>query len=300
VVAEPFGIDDRVFQKRTDTGPVLDHLRVPARGPLLLFAGRCEPDKDLHRLLSVALKAGLLFPELRVVLASHHVDRAYASALSRILKSEERVSLVLNPTREQLAALYCAATLFATASTSHFETFGRAPAEAMACGTMAIAPRYDGFAEVLAQPGGCMVDLEFEQGAPRASEASFLRAIYEALSFPPRASGEEIARTAQHRFGRARTLRTLQYLASPFPQPEPSGSELNEGTAPCTLNVPDEWRAAMRRIELLNPGAALALLWEDRELRSHARHDETFRTSIRCSLAQVDKPDANPRGETCL
>ena len=90
-------------------------------------------------------------------------------AFERLFTQERRVRLVVNPNREQLADLYSAADVFATASTSHYETFGRAPAEALACGTVAIAPRYDGFVDVLAQPGGRLVDVEFEDDLPRAN-----------------------------------------------------------------------------------------------------------------------------------
>ena len=103
--------------------------------------------------------------------------------------------------------------MFATASTSHYETFGRAPAEALACGTVAIAPRYDGFVDVLAQPGGRLVDVEFEDDLPRANESMFLRAIYEALSSPVRVTADEISTVARERFCRPRTLRVLNYLS---------------------------------------------------------------------------------------
>src|SRR5262249_39754368 len=128
-VGEPFGIDCHVFRPRKQAPAVLRQLGIAVAGPLLLFAGRVEPDKDLHRLLSVALKARLLFPDLQVVIAAHVVDWNYFEPLSRLFAGESGLHLVVDPSREQLANLYNAADAFVTASTSHFETFGRAPAE---------------------------------------------------------------------------------------------------------------------------------------------------------------------------
>jgi glycosyltransferase involved in cell wall biosynthesis len=64
-----------------------------------------------------------------VVIVAHVVDPEYLSLLAKHLTREPEVRLILDPGRDELAALYSAATVFVTASTSHFETFGRAPAE---------------------------------------------------------------------------------------------------------------------------------------------------------------------------
>ena len=58
-VGEPFGIDCDVFRPRDGARAVRPQLGIGLTGSLLLFAGRVEPDKDLHRLLSVASGSAL-------------------------------------------------------------------------------------------------------------------------------------------------------------------------------------------------------------------------------------------------
>ena len=295
-VGEPFGIDCDVFRPRDEARSVRALLGIGVTGPLLLFAGRVEPDKDLHRLLSVALKARLLFPDLQVVIATHVVDREYLALLSRLFAGESGLHLIVDPDREHLARIYNAANAFVTASTSHFETFGRAAAEALACGTIAIAPRYDGFAEVLAQAGGSLVDVEIEAGLPRVSEASLLRAIYEALSFPPRASAEEISSVACQRFCRSRTLRLLSYLADSTTE-TPSGNDEIRGL---DLEIPQEWRTAARSMDAMKPGDALSHLWNWREHRELSVFNEPFRAAVRNILAKAAFELSRTVGAPCL
>ena len=295
-VGEPFGIDCDVLRPRDGARAVRPQLGIGVTGSLLLFAGRVEPDKDLHRLLSVALKARLLFPDLQVVIATHVVDREYLSLLSRLFGGESGLHLVVDPSREQLARLYNAANAFVTASTSHFETFGRAAAEALACGTIAIAPCYDGFAEVLAQAGGSLVDVEIETGVPRVSEASLLRAIYEALSFPPRASAEEISSVACQRFCRSRNLRLLSYLADATTE-IPNGNDEIRGF---DLQIPQEWRTAARGMDAMQPGDALSHLWNWREHRALSLFNEPFRAAVRNILAKAAFELSRTVGAPCL
>jgi glycosyltransferase involved in cell wall biosynthesis len=280
IVGEPFGVDCDVFRPRSP-GAALAELGIDANGPVLLFAGRLEPDKDVHRLLGVALKARLLFPELQVVIAAHRVDRGYLSLFERLLAPERGVHLVVDPDRDRLARLYCAASVFVTASTSHFETFGRAPAEALACGTPAVAPRYDGFAEVLAQPGGTVVDVALEEGVPRASEASLLRAIYAALALPAAATRDEIASAARRRFCRSRTLGVLGYLADPTREaPSPA-----VGICGLDVAIPDGWGVAATRMAAMSPRDALKHLWDGRAHRTLSGGNEAFRVAVRRALA---------------
>ncbi len=205
-VAEPYGIDDDVF---TVCGEAEDP-------PILLYAGRLQPDKDVQRLLGMAVRARLLVPGLRIVLASHIIDPPVASALSLL---DAPIQLVREPSRKELAALYSSASVFVTASTSHFETFGRAPAEAMACGTPAIAPCYDGFAEVLDQVGGHTVPTVTGDGGSLAvNQTLLLRTVYDVLT-GPRPPRHEISATARRRFGRAHTIRCFTDPPPPYRGP---------------------------------------------------------------------------------
>lgn len=235
-VAEPFGVDCERFRARDGAGAIVEALGIPP-GRLLLFAGRAQPDKDLYRLLRVGLRARLLFSDLQLVIASHVVDDDYVAVLRAELGAEQGVHLVIEPTAEQLAALYGAADGFATAATSAFETFGRAPAEALVSGTPAVAPRYDGFIDVLDQPGGMLVDLRVAAGEIHVDEDRMLRAIYEVLSAPDPIPPARIAEVARSRFCRSRTIRSLAHVVAP-----------DLGAAPADLAPADvAWPASWRR-----------------------------------------------------
>lgn len=216
-VAEPFGIDDELYRPRPGHHRVRRALGL-GPGRILLYAGRAQPDKDLYRLLRVGLRARLLFADLQVVLASHVDDEAYLVAARAELGEGDGVAFV-HPTRAQLADLYAESDVLVTASTSGYETFGRAPVEALACGTPAVAPRYAGFPEVLDQPGGRLADLSLNgTAAPHVSEEHLLRAVYDVLSSPAPPSPDLVSATARRRFGRSRTLACLDYLTGgPLP-----------------------------------------------------------------------------------
>ncbi len=287
-VGEPFGIDDDVFGLRPNAGGVRDELRIPP-GPLMLFAGRAEPDKDVHRLLRVGLRAGVLFDDLQVVIVSHVVDAGYMAG-ARAALDGGLVRIIEQPHREQLADLYNVADVFVTASTSHFETFGRAPAEALACGCPAVAPCFDGFAHVLAQPGGTLVDVEIDQasGTPAANEQQLLRAVYDVLSTPCGPAREAISLAARQRFGRSRTIGLLEYLGADSARPTASanGSPATDG-AP-VVQLPPAWREALAEIAERTPADALAWFWHDCDHARLGAHDGRFAAQVRRSLCVVD------------
>lgn len=278
LVGEPFGIDGDVFRPRAGAAAVLEELGVPP-GPVLLFAGRAQPDKDLYRLLFVALRARLLFPELQVVVASHVIDEAYIDVVRRELGPSSGVTLVLKPNRDQLADLYSAARVFVTAALSHFETFGRAPAEALACGTPAIAPRYDGFAEVLDQPGGTLVDVAFQAGEPVVREHLLQRAIYERLSAPDPVPSAEIAAAAHRRFARATTIRLLDHVRHAGPEAAP-----DDPLHPAPLRLPDDWQDEFDQIARLSPSEALLRTWRGDAGDRLGQHDPAFVSEVRRQL----------------
>jgi glycosyltransferase involved in cell wall biosynthesis len=283
-VGEPFGIDDRRFRLRPACRAVLDRLSIPG-GRLLLFAGRSQPDKDLYRLLRVALKARILFPDLQVALASHVIAEGYVATIRRELGPESGVHFVDRPDDEDLADLYGAADVFATAATSHFETFGRAPAEALACGTPVVAPRYDGFAEVLDQPGGYLVDVEdtaIDLGGPRVDEDSMLRAIYDVLSAPDRVPANEIASIARQRFGRSRTIRLLDHVVAENPGLCPVVA-----LPPARLELRPAWAEAIAETDQLSPQSALQHFWEGPGREDLEGWDEEFVHSVRSALCDV-------------
>jgi glycosyltransferase involved in cell wall biosynthesis len=285
VAGEPYGIDDKLFGLRPDAARVRDQLRIPP-GRLLLFAGRAQPDKDLYRLLRVGLKARLLFSDLRIVVASHVSDPAYLATAREMLHGDVGVHFVIDPDRGQLAGLYNIADVFVTASTSHFETFGRAPAEALACGLRVVAPRYDGFAEVLAQPGGTLVDVQIDAvtGAPYVPEELLLRAVYDVLSAPQPPSREEISATALRRYGRCTTIGLLGHLAGEGIRQRP---ERLIPALPAPLGLPRVWQRPLAEIANRDPMDALLWFWQSCDHGHLGTHDEAFAVQIRQSLCQL-------------
>ena len=283
-VGEPYGIDDHRFRRRPRAADVLDRLSIP-RGRLLLFVGRIQEDKDVYRLLRIALRARLLFPDLRIVLASHVVDEAYAATIRHELGPESGVHLVERPDGEDLADLYGAADVFVTAATSHFETFGRAPAEALASGTPAIAPRYDGFAEVLDQPGGSLVGVDVDESGPRVREDEMLRAVYDVLSVPDRVPAHQVSAAAHRRFARSRTLGLLAHVVTgDLPPPT------NFVDTAVALVFSEAWKRELGRLAALPTSAALRRVWTSYgyegapEASDLSTQDRAFIESVRRAL----------------
>jgi hypothetical protein len=255
----------------------------------------------LYRLLRVGVKARVLFPDLQVVVASHVVDGAYLAAARAHLDGGDGVHFREGVSRPVLARLYSAADVVVTASTSHFETFGRALAEALACGTPVVAPRYDGFAEVLAQPGGTLVEVDIDPrtGLPCVDEQRLLRAVYEVLSAPDPPVAGEVAAAARRRFGRSATIGVLDYLAGGSPAPAgppacrspagpldgvgvaPAGPLARVGVAPAGLELPGEWRAALVEVAEGERPEAVPWFWRRCGDGSLAAHDEAFVGQVR-------------------
>jgi glycosyltransferase involved in cell wall biosynthesis len=300
VAGEPYGIDEELFRLRPGAAGVRDKLGIP-HGRLLLFAGRAQADKDLYRVLRVALKARLLFPGLQIVVASHVSDPAYLAVARQELRGDAGVHFVVDPDRGRLADLYNTADVFVTASTSHFETFGRAPAEALACGSPVVAPRYDGFAEVLAQPGGTLVDVRTDpvSGAPDVPEELLLRAVYEVLSAPRPPARAEISANARRRYGRSSTIRLLAHLAGEDtgrPQQWPPPAPPAPASAP--VELPRQWKRALAGIGNREPDEALSWFWHGCDHRRLGAHDDEFAVQIRRSLCQP-VAGAEPELVTC-
>ncbi len=261
-VGEPYGVDERHFRLRPEAERVRSELDLP-QGRLLLYAGRVKHDKDLCSFLQIGLKARLLFPDLGVVVASQaEADEDLAAAL-KDFDDPSGVHVVTDPSTRQRADLYNISDVFLTASTSRFETFGRAPAEALICGCPSVAPRYDGFEEVLAQPGGTIVDptMDAVDGVPHADEAALLRAVYDVLTAPRGPTREDIADVAKRRFGRTQTMGLLRNLVD--------GSRRRPGSAvvPACLDLPAAWQEKLSNLEDLSLESALTWCW------NHAEHD---------------------------
>ncbi|HEV3258393.1 MAG TPA: glycosyltransferase family 4 protein [Gemmataceae bacterium] len=279
-VGEPYGIDSATFQIRHGTSADLAALGIPSRR-MLLYTGRVEPDKGVHHLLRVGLKARLLFPDLILVIASHRIDPHYGSLLSDLLNEEHGTYLLQDPTTEQLVTLYNHATLFVTAATSYYETFGRAPLEALACGALAIGPRYDGFCDTLAGPGGILVDLSITNDSVSVDEDALLRAVYDVLSRPPSLSRSEISAAAHAAFSRSLAIRLLDFTLKPAPPCSPQAL----GWTPDCLPLPCRWRAVIAYIGSAPLDVAVAACLRSEGHADLAKHDDGFQLAVRQFLA---------------
>jgi hypothetical protein len=279
-VGEPYGVDCDRFSPRPVSDAVLERLAIP-HGRILLYVGRLQADKDIYRFLRVGLRARILFPDLSIVIASRVVDESYLAGVRRRLGPEQGVYFVHNLTPKQLADLYNAADVFATAAVSHFETFGRAPAEALACGTPAVAPRYDGFAEVLAQPGGSLVDVKLSEGILLVDEEHMLRAIYDILTSPKPIPPERIAAEARRRFHRTRTIHLLDYMLNPnFAEVAP------DRIPPAEIPLPNTWNREFQEMARLPPLEALSRMWNSRLSKRLEKDNRQFQDVVRMSLFQ--------------
>jgi glycosyltransferase involved in cell wall biosynthesis len=286
-VGEPYGIDTQLFRVRPTSVRTRLQFGIPP-GRMILFAGRMQPDKDVYCVLRAGLRAQILFSDLQVVVAAHVEDPGYAAAARRQLADHSSVHFITDPTRLELANLYCESDVFVTASTSGFETFGRGPAEALACGAPAIAPRYDGFAEVLDQPGGTVVDvvLDPRTDAPHVDEELLLRAIYDTLSDPRPAPRQKVSMIATRRFARSRMLRKLSYLVRGEHPPRASTAHPPRGASavPPPPTLPESWRRSLEQISRSRPEDALSWLLERCDHDCLIAHDDEFAASVRRSL----------------
>ena len=284
-VGDPYGIDERLFRLRPEAERIRPELSIP-NGRMLLYAGRAEPDQDLNCFLQVGLKARLLFPDLVLVVAGQSEDDKYLTLTRKHLDAISGVHFVAASTPRQMADLYNVASVFLSPSTTRRETFGRAPAQALTCGCPTVAPRYDGLPEVLAQPGGRVVEptLDPEDGTPKADEAALLRAVYDTLTAPRRPAREDIADAARRRFGRSYTMGMLRNVVD--------GSTRRPGSvvSPAGLRLPGPWPERLADLAEQKPDEALAWCWNQAEHDRLARYDDEFETEVRRSLSVTPAP----------
>ena len=142
------GVDlDRFKPLPGAVGELRASLGVPRGGPLLLYVGRLEEDKNVLELLDAVELARRTRDDIELAICFQFPGEEYARRCRERAESMGGVRLVREPDGRTLVRWYNAADLFVTAAVSDFETFGRAPVEAMACGTPPVVPAYDGFRE---------------------------------------------------------------------------------------------------------------------------------------------------------
>jgi glycosyltransferase involved in cell wall biosynthesis len=124
--------------------------------PLLLYAGRVADDKSVVELIEAVGRVRGSRP-VQLAICYHAQREAYLERCRERAGMTGGACFVGAPATAELARWYNAADLYVTAATSVFETFGRAPVEAMACGTPPVLPAYDGFRETVPPEIGLLV-----------------------------------------------------------------------------------------------------------------------------------------------
>jgi glycosyltransferase involved in cell wall biosynthesis len=135
-----YGVDTRMFFQRGRRAS-REELGLSSE-EILVYTGRFARDKNIGALLLAYDELRAQRRSLELVLAISFRDDAYWHMLED-LRDGVRVFDKLGG--REMGFLYSAADLFLTCSTSYYETFGRSPLEAIACGTPVLLPDWDGF-----------------------------------------------------------------------------------------------------------------------------------------------------------
>ncbi|MFJ9813970.1 glycosyltransferase family 4 protein [Streptomyces sp. NPDC101151] len=164
-----FGIKD-VYRTR-DRATSRAALGLPPQGRLLLYTGRFMNDKGLHALLSGYHRLRAEDPDVLLTMSVTHIDPPYFNRLAPLMRD---VVLYHRLEKERTADLYNAADVFVSGATSIFETYGKSPLEALACGVPVVVPRWDGFPYFIGDDNGGLVDVEYLD-QPHTSPYEFAR-----------------------------------------------------------------------------------------------------------------------------
>lgn len=135
-------------------------LGLPANKKILLYTGRFMNDKGLIPLLDAYDIIKERIKNTVLVMSVNHIDPAYFNMLAGRL---ENVILFYRLEKEKMIPLYQSANLFVSAATSIFETYGKSPLEAIACGVPAVVPRWDGFPYFINDRNGSLAKVIYSE-----------------------------------------------------------------------------------------------------------------------------------------
>lgn len=204
------GIDLQRFRPlNTGRAEIRASLNFDRERELLLYVGRMTDDKhvlELLRTFDIVRRSR----DVELVLCFHFPRRAYLDSCRRFAEAMGGVRFIEAPDRSTIIRLYNAADLFVTAAVSVFETFGRAPVEAMACGTVPVVSAYNGFRETVTDHSGFKVPTTSVGLRKSPDVERFAETIIAALDDRPtleRKSRAAIERA--QRFGWRRSVRAM-------------------------------------------------------------------------------------------
>lgn len=153
----PLGIDLDLFRTLpTNAASLRASLGMSAKRDVLLYAGRVQRDKNVLELLEL-FELVRSVREAELVICFKFSTPDYLQQCLERATSIGNIRFVQNPRPDVLVQYYNAADLFVSAAVSIYETFGRAPVEAMACSTCPVVADYNGFRDTIVPGGGVLV-----------------------------------------------------------------------------------------------------------------------------------------------
>lgn len=179
----PFGIDLRRFKPLGISKATLkSSCGLPKDSRVLIYTGRVQPDKNIIDLLKIFAIVKQSVNALLVVCYNFY-DNDYLRLCLRVAESVGNVRFICRPDTTTLVRLYNAADLFVSAAVSIYETFGRSPIEAMACGTPPVVSCYNGFKESINEDCGALIPLLYNQNGCRCPDLNkFISVILSILN----------------------------------------------------------------------------------------------------------------------
>lgn len=242
------GTDLELFHPLPDREALRTALALPVHRDVLLFTGRVARDKHLLELFE-AFAAVLAERPAELVVISHTQDESYLALCRERAAAIGHIRFVESVDVETLVRYYNAADLFVSAGVSIYETFGRSPVEAMACGTPSVVSAFNGFRDTITPSTGFLVPTVRKNGRgwpQRPDIGRFAATILAALA--DREALREKSRAGRrrvHRWGRAAVLPRVLKLLAQHP---------GSGDAPCR-----------DRLSLAEYPTEVAGLWGDLE-----------------------------------
>jgi len=177
----PIGVDTRFFNAHGTLPGARKNLGLDPHSLYCVYAGRLDCDKRVLELISSFAD---IYKEIGAILLVCYKDGA-AEYRQQCLQEIRRNSFaidIFSPTRSNLRDIYTASNLYVTQALSYNETFGRAPLEALSCGTPVVAPNFNGFRDNLSERSSVLIPVSLRNDNWDLSSTRFNSTIVELLS----------------------------------------------------------------------------------------------------------------------